>query len=305
MSSHEDEKVAGEFGFTDCHSHAYGPYGPFPPAKSRIFDPPESLLESLEEVWRAHGIDWAVLIQGSAYGTDHAALLNAIAGDPEHRRGVAILQAGVSDAELIKLHQSGIRGVRFNWVKHLLGQTAWERPDVLGAAAALLNRVGPLGWHGELHIDAELLDLAEDLAPPKGMPLVIDHMARLDASLGADQPSLARLLRLQEREFIWVKISGADRLAKRCESLQDVIPIVKAFLQQAPERCVWGLDWPRLSLQPKGPDTELISLLDEIVEDQAQRRRVLIENPARLYDFPSTDVCSDSRMIPREGAIIA
>jgi len=151
MSSHEDEKVAGEFGFTDCHSHAYGPYGPFPPAKSRIFDPPESLLESLEEVWRAHGIDWAVLIQGSAYGTDHAALLNAIAGDPEHRRGVAILQAGVSDAELIKLHQSGIRGVRFNWVKHLLGQTAWERPDVLGAAAALLNRVGPLGgMFGEL-----------------------------------------------------------------------------------------------------------------------------------------------------------
>jgi 2-pyrone-4,6-dicarboxylate lactonase len=305
MSSLEEMKVAGEFGCTDCHSHAYGPYELFPLAKSRTFDPPESPIESLEEVWKVHHIDRAVLIQGSAYGTDHAALLNAIARDPEHRRGVAILQAGISDSELIKLHQSGIRGVRFNWVKHLLGKIAWNRTDVLAEAAALLKRVDPLGWHGELHIDAELLELAEDLALPKGMPLVIDHMARLDASLGADQPSLARLLRLQKREYIWVKLSGADRLAKRSASLQSVVPIVRNFLQQAPERCVWGLDWPHVNLELKRTDAELIGLLDQIAEDKGECRRVLIENPARLYDFPSTDVHPDATMTQREGAIIA
>lgn len=304
MRSREDRKLAEEFGVTDCHSHAYGPYGIFPLAESRTFDPPESPIEALEEVWKEHGIDRAVLIQGSAYGANHAALLNAIARDPERRRGVAILQAGVSDAELIEFHQSGIRGVRFNWVKHLLGKTAWERTAVLANAAALLDRVGPLGWHGELHIDAELLDLAEDLAVPKGMPLVIDHMARLDASLGADQPSLARLLRLQKREYIWIKISGADRLAKRCESMQAVVPTVKAFLQQAPERCVWGLDWPHVNLEAKRTDTDLVCLLDQIVEDKAERRRVLIENPARLYDFPSTDVRPNSKTTQPEGVTL-
>jgi 2-pyrone-4,6-dicarboxylate lactonase len=304
MSGLVNPKVTEEFGVTDCHSHVYGPYGHFPLAEGRKFNPPSSPIKLLEEVWERHGIGRGVLIQGSAYETDHSALLNAIALDPEHRRGVAILTADVSDAELIKLHQSGIRGVRFNWAKHLLSKTAWNRTVVLAEAATLLSRVHALGWHGELHIDAELLDLAEDLNSPRGLPVVIDHMARLDGSQGTEQPYLIRLLRLQEREHIWIKVSGADRLAKHSSSLQSVIPIVRLIFQQSPEKCVWGLDWPHVNLETKRSDVDLVNLLDQVAPGESERRKLLVTNPARLYDFPSTNVRPESTPYQQEGAII-
>jgi 2-pyrone-4,6-dicarboxylate lactonase len=273
----------------DCHSHVYGPYDRFPLAASRTFDPPESPVEPLEDVWKGCSIARAVLIQGSAHGTDHRALLDAISRDPERRRGVAILPYGISDEELIHLHQSGIRAMRLNWVLHLLKATNPPESEMLKSAEALMRRVEPLGWHVEVHVDPECLDLVARLEVSNCQRIVIDHMARVDAGLGIIQPAFGRLRRLLDRKNIWVKVSGADRLARSCTSLLDVVPFISALVQQAPDKCVWGFDWPHVNLNLKREDAELFNLLSDAMPDETMRAMVLCDNPAHLYGFDSTD----------------
>jgi 2-pyrone-4,6-dicarboxylate lactonase len=295
-------RMLAAFGVCDCHSHVYGPFEKFPLAKTRTFTPPESRIESLAAVWSSHGIDRAVLIQGSAYGTDHAALVQAIARDPEQRRGVATVAWDVMDEDLAFLDRVGVRAVRFNWVKHLLSKSTLPREALMAKAIGLMERVKLLGWHAEMHIDAEDLDLVERLSIPSGMVLVVDHMARLNAASGSTQPLLSRLLKLLEREQIWVKISGADRVAAECESLESAVPILKSVIRQAPQKCIWGLDWPHVNLARKRSDVELIRLLDSVVADDAILRSILIDNPARLYGFPARRA-NDASLIPHQGVI--
>lgn len=290
------------FGVCDCHSHVYGPFHKFPLAKTRTFTPPESPIESLEAVWSSHGIDRAVLIQGSAYGTDHAALLQAIARDPENRRGLATVAWDVMDDDLAFLDRAGVRAVRFNWAKHLLGKSSLPREALMAKAVELMERVDLLGWHAEVHIDAEDLELVERLSIPSGMVLVVDHMARLDAASEQTQPLLGRLLALLDREQFWVKISGADRLAAECETLESAAPILKAVVREAPHKCVWGLDWPHVNLARKRSESELIRLLESVVPDDATLRTILIDNPARLYGF-SAAAANNSTAIPHQGVI--
>jgi 2-pyrone-4,6-dicarboxylate lactonase len=280
-------RMLAAFGVCDCHSHVYGPFDIFPFAESRTFTPPESPIESLEAVWSSHGIDRAVLIQGSAYGTDHAALLQAIARDPERRRGVATVACDISDEDLASLDRAAVRAVRFNWVKHLLGKSALPREALMAQAGTLMERVNLLGWHAEVHIDAQDLGLIESLSIPSGMVLVVDHMARLDAASAQTDQLLGRLMKLLDREQIWVKISGADRVAAECERLESAAPILKALIRHAPQKCVWGLDWPHLNLARKRSEDELIRLLESVVPDEVTLRSVLINNPARLYGFPA------------------
>jgi 2-pyrone-4,6-dicarboxylate lactonase len=293
-------RMLPDFGVCDCHSHVFGLFDRFPLAAVRSFTPPESPIESLETVWGSHGIDRAVLVQGSAHGTDHSALMAAIARDPEQRRGVATAAWDVTDGELASLDRSGIRAVRFNWVKHLLGKNALPRQTLIRRATALMERVNLLGWHAEVHIDAEDLELIERLSIPNGMVLVVDHMARLDAAREQAQHLLSRLMKLLDREQIWVKISGADRVAAQCESLESAAPILKAVIRQAPQKCVWGLDWPHVNLARKRRENELIRLLASVVPDEATLRTILIDNPAQLYGFPAAGARS-STAIPHRG----
>jgi 2-pyrone-4,6-dicarboxylate lactonase len=295
-------RMLASFGVCDCHSHVYGPFDRYPLAKARTFTPPESPVESLEAVWKEHGIDRAVLVQGSAYGTDHAALVEAIARDPERRRGVATVAWDITDEDLAGLDRAGVRAVRFNWVKHLLGKSNLPREALMATAAGLMERVNLLGWHAEVHIDAEDLELIERLSIPSGMGLVIDHMARLDASSVQTQPSLNRLLTLLDREQIWVKVSGADRVAAYCESLESAAPILKAVIQQASQKCVWGLDWPHVNLGKKRSEDKLIRLLESVVSDEPTLRAILIDNPARLYGFP-LEPTNDSTAAAHQGVI--
>jgi 2-pyrone-4,6-dicarboxylate lactonase len=296
-------RMLAAFGVCDCHSHVYGPFDQFPLAKTRTFTPPGSPIESIEAVWSKHGIDRAVLVQGSAYGTDHAALLHAIARDPERRRGVASVAWVVRDEELAHLDRAGIRAIRFNWVKHLLGKSALPRETLIRRATALMDRLSLLGWHAEVHIDAQDLGLVERLSIPSGMVLVVDHMARLDATSGQTQPLLKRLLKLLDREQLWVKISGADRVAAECESLNRAAPILKALIGHAPQKCVWGLDWPHVNLNRKRSEDELIRLLESVVPDETTLSTILIENPARLYGFPAA-ATNNSKTASHHGVIM-
>jgi 2-pyrone-4,6-dicarboxylate lactonase len=239
----------------------------------------------LEKVWRTLGIDRAVLVQGSAHGNDHAALLAALARSPKTRRGVALLQNDVTDATLTVLQKGGIRAVRFNWIHHLLASNGGSQEQRLAGAADLLHRVSSLGWHAEIHIDIADLDLVTRLSAPHGMPIVIDHMGRLDLS-SQDSPSrLRKLLRVLERDSFWVKVSGADRVTANRTDLEAAANPMRQILKAAPDRCVWGLDWPHVNLTKKRSDAALANLLLEVASDGKALKQVLIDNPARLYGF--------------------
>jgi predicted TIM-barrel fold metal-dependent hydrolase len=151
-----------------------------------------------------------------------------------------------------------------------------------------------------VHIDAQDLELVEQLAIPGGMVLVIDHLARLDAARRESPRLLGQLLTLLERDPIWVKISGADRIAAECESLASAAPILQAVIRQAPQKCVWGLDWPHVNLARKRSSGELIRLLESVVPDEATLRSILIDNPGRLYGF-AVEGANNSTAAHRQG----
>ena len=276
----------GSFEVCDCHSHVYGPFAQFPLSEDRIFDPPESPIESLEAVWKASGISRAVLVQGSACGNDHRAMLHAIARDPERRRGVAILDETVSDSELADLHRGGVRAIRVNWVKHLLRSSTESPSSMLNSAGNLARRVFALGWHIEVHVDPDSLDMVEQLEIAPSQIIVIDHVGRVDATLGLGQPGFHRLQSLLDREHIWVKLSGADRASSRASSLSAAAGFLASLASQVPDRCVWGLDWPHVNLAHVHADHVLRRLLLKAIPDPDVHIKILSENPARLYGFP-------------------
>jgi 2-pyrone-4,6-dicarboxylate lactonase len=242
-------------------------------------------IGELQLVWTSIGIDRAVLVQGSAHGDDHTALLGALQRAPETRRGVALLTHTVADTQLAAFHRKGIRAARLNWIRHLLGTRPRSEAQRLAEASALSERIAPLGWHIEIHIDAADLELLGRLVVPAGMQVVIDHMARIELSGPESEAQLNCLGEFLENPVFWVKLSGADRLAERCDDLRVALNAMRAILQFAPDRCVWGLDWPHVNLPKKRTDLALAELLFETVEDDSTLRKVLIENPARLYDF--------------------
>lgn len=278
-------RLLQESGACDCHSHVFGPFDAFPPSAQRAYDPPEAPLEALESVWREIGIDRAVLVQGSIYGPDHRALLAAIQRAPKCRRGVAVLHHSVAEAELEELHAKGIRAVRLHWVKHLLTDDHRSEAQRMAEASAISERIAPLGWHLEIHLDAPDLKALNRLRLPTEMPVVIDHMARIDLAAPECDAQLALLSGLLENPVFWIKLSGADRLARHRDDLRDALKVMTAVLSVAPDRCVWGLDWPHVNLPHRRSDLSLSQLLLESMADQQILRKVLKDNPARLYGF--------------------
>jgi 2-pyrone-4,6-dicarboxylate lactonase len=278
-------RLLGKFGVCDSHSHVFGPFVKYPLSPKRTFDPPEAPIEQLEAVWKILEIDRAVLVQGSAHGDDHDALLAAMSRSPATRRGVALLAHDVSDSTLANLHQAGIRAIRFNWIQHLRGSDPRTEEQRLHDAAALMERVATLGWHAEIHIDIDDSQMLSRLSVPLGMPVVIDHMARIDVAAPDASDQLLELQHILEDERFWVKVSGADRLAAKCEDLGSAADPMRRLLRAAPNRCVWGLDWPHVNLSRKRSDLDLIEILLAAAGGEDTLEQVLIHNPARLYDF--------------------
>jgi 2-pyrone-4,6-dicarboxylate lactonase len=220
-----------------------------------------------------------VVAQGSAYGQDHRALLAAIGRDPDNRRGVALVEPATPDATLKHLHENGVCGARVNYVRHL-------NPKGFDEAACwqVVRRIEPLGWHLELHVDAVDLGRIQGFLRESPIEVVIDHMGRVDAALGPLQSPFHTLLELVSSRRCWIKLSGADRLAKRGD-LQTAVPFARALVEAAPERVVWGTDWPHVNLKVPLSDEALFRFLLQIAPDDLARTRLLVDNPARLYGF--------------------
>ncbi|MBV1799646.1 amidohydrolase [Siccirubricoccus sp. G192] len=265
-------------GACDAHCHVFGPAHRYPYAPDRAYTPPDAPMEELRRVHRMLGVSRAVIVQASCHGTDNTAMLDAIAESGGAYRGVAILGGGESDAELARLHAGGIRGVRFNFVRHLGGT-----PD-LDVFDRVLGRIEPLGWHVVLHLDAEdILEHAARIGRLR-VPFVIDHMGRVKARAGLDQAPFRQLLELMRNPLAWVKVCGAERVSSAGAPFQDAVPFAAALIAAAPDRVLWGTDWPHPNISGDMPnDGDLVDLLARFTTEKALLRQVLVENPARLY----------------------
>jgi predicted TIM-barrel fold metal-dependent hydrolase len=268
----------------DAHCHVFGPPETFPYAPDRPYTPAEPAPQARLARLHAHlGFARAVVVQATPHGADNRAVLDAIAASGGARRGVALVGAAVTDAELEALHAGGVRGVRFNFVRHLGGA---PDPAVFDRT---VQRVRGLGWHVELHFDAEDIATHRELLRRMPVPYVIDHMGRVRSDGGLDQPALKALLGLLRDERAWVKVSGAERVsASGRRPFHDAIPIARAIVEAAPDRVLWGTDWPHPNVPGAMPDDgELVDLFAAFCADEGLRRKVLVDNPARLY-WPET-----------------
>lgn len=264
----------------DAHCHVFGPAATFPYAPGRAYTPQDAPREHLAALHAVLRIERAVIVQASCHGTDNRATLDAIAHSGGAYRGVAIVDESFEDADYLALHDGGIRGVRFNFVRHLGGM-----PD-MKVVHAVLQRIAPLGWHLVVHLDAvDIVELSSTLRSFP-VPFVIDHMGRVKASAGVDQAPFRALLDLVQVENCWVKVCGSERVSTAGPPFHDAIPFARALVDAAPDRVLWGTDWPHPNVGRFMPnDGDLVDLLPLIAPDDASRHRLLVENPARLYGF--------------------
>jgi predicted TIM-barrel fold metal-dependent hydrolase len=264
-------------GACDAHCHVFGPGDRFPYAPERRYTPPDAPKEKLAALHRHLGLGRAVLVQASCHGRDNRAMLDAIASSGGKWRGVAMVGKDVSDAELQALHAGGVRGVRFNFVQHLGGA-----PD-LDAVNSILARIAPLGWHVVLHLDAEDIEAYRAFLDGLKLPFVIDHMGRVAAAHGVDQPAFRLLLELMANPLAWVKVSGAERVSSAGPPFHDAVPFAAALIDAGSDRVLWGTDFPHPNVKWMPNDGALVDLFPRFTADDAVRRKVLVDNPSRLY----------------------
>ncbi|HEY4373573.1 MAG TPA: amidohydrolase family protein [Burkholderiales bacterium] len=265
----------------DAHCHVFGPAAQFPFSDDRSYTPPDAGFEMLQALHKHLGISRAVIVHASCHGTDNTVTLDAIKRSNGAYRGVAMLHAGVTDSQLADLNAGGMRGMRFNFVKHLGGMQDIELFD------KMIERAEPLGWHVVLHLDAEDLEEHQGRIKRMKVPFVIDHMGRAKAAEGLQQKPFQILLDLMRNNpLAWVKICGSERVSVGKRPFKDAVPFAQALVEAAPDRILWGTDWPHPNISKDMPnDGELVDLIPEIMPDAALQKKILVDNPARLYGF--------------------
>jgi len=263
----------------DCHIHVYD--SRFPTAPNAMLLPPDAHVDGYRVVQRRLGTARTVLVQPSTYGTDNRCMLNALASMGADARGVAVVDADVTDAELQRLAAAGVRGIRFNFAMAGAGASV-ELLEPLSA------RVADLGWHVQLNIKGAQIVQLEPLLTRLPSPIVFDHLARIPPEAGVAHPAFAVVQRLLQGGRGWVKLSGAYLESKvGPPSYADVGKIACAFVKAAPQRLVWGSDWPHPSVHAAWPDEAvLFDALCTWAPDDELRRQILVANPEALYGFP-------------------
>jgi len=221
-------------GACDAHCHVFGPATRFPYAADRSYTPPDASVADLRRLHARLGIERAVIVHASCHGTDMRVTLDAIAGSGGNYRGVACVEDSITEAELEALHAGGIRGIRFNFVKHLGGV-----PD-LDVFHRLVARIKPLGWHVVLHFDAEDILAQMELLRRIDVPFMIDHMGRVKAAEGLQQQPFQSLLRLFESNpLAWIKVCGSERVSSGKRPFDDAVPFAQALIAVDPGRILW------------------------------------------------------------------
>lgn len=268
-------------GACDAHCHIFGPGDRYPYAPDRTYTPPDAPLSRFKELQATLGLERAVLVNASCHGSDNTVILDAIAQSGGKYRGVANSDASFTERDFERLHEGGCRGVRFNFVKHLGGM-----PD-MDEFHDTIAKIRPLGWHVDLHFDAGDLLEFDDLLRNLPVPFLIDHMGRVPTKNGLQQAPFQRLLDvLRNNERCWVKISGAERISSEGPPFTDAVPFAQALIEAAPDRILWGTDWPHPNIAKHMPnDGDLVDLIPLFMPDPALQQKILVDNPHRLYQF--------------------
>ncbi len=269
-------------GAWDCHAHICGPAALFDYATNRIYTPPDALLPDYLSLLTTLGVERAVLVQPSIYGADNTVLLAALEAFGENARGVAVVDDDVDDAELERLHASGVRGLRLNLVD--VADPSAALP--LDRARSLANRIKPLGWHMEflIHVD-DVPDLDAQFADFP-IDVVFGHLGYIRAGQTPAIPGFQALARLMTGGRTWVKLTGPYRISALGVPYQDTDPFAHALFEAAPDRLVWGSDWPHVMVKGEMPnDGDLCDILKSWAGSEQLLHKVLVDNPRRLYGF--------------------
>ena len=273
-------------GACDCHCHVFGPAARFPYAEPRSYTPADAPLEAYLALLDRLGFERGVLVQPSAYGRDNAAMLDALSREPRRLRGVAVGGAELNKDTLKQWHAVGVRGLRANEFRRD-GKPYYQNGVALKETEPLLPLIADLGWHLQLWIDAR--DLTEMAGALKRVPVpvVVDHMGRLEYRHGTHHPGFQALLRGVGAGRLWAKLSGTYRLGATPPDYTQARPFHDALITANPRNLVWGTDWPHP--RPEGPVPDAARLLQVFLDWTPQpnlRQAILADNPARLYDFP-------------------
>lgn len=266
-------------GSVDAHCHVFGPASRFPYSPGRKYTPVDAPKEKLFRLRDFLGFDKNVIVQASCHGTDNSALLDALANSKGKARGVAVIDDDVTDRELARMNDNGVRGVRFNFVKRLVDFTP---RDVLERIAA---RIAPLGWHIVVYFEMPDLPELESFFTSLPAKVVVDHMGRPNVKKGVDHPEFRRYLHLlDEHENIWSKVSCPERLTVAGAPYDDVVPFARTLVERFPDRVLWGTDWPHPNMPVEAPDDGiLVDVIPKIAVRPELQRKLLVENPTRLY----------------------
>ena len=268
-------------GAVDAHCHVFGPGSDFPYAPERKYTPCDAGKERLFALRDHLGLSRNVIVQATCHGADNRAMLDAVRASNGLARGIATIRPDVTEAELAEMHAAGVRGVRFNFVKRLVD----PKPDAY--YHDILAKIEPLGWHIVIYFEAA--DLAERWDFFTALPtiVVVDHMGRPDVSKPVDGDAFGLFLRFMERDNIWSKVSCPERLSRLGPpGYSDVIPFARTVIERFPNRVLWGTDWPHPNLNMVGhmpDDGALVDLIPAIAPTAELQRKLLIENPMRLY----------------------
>jgi 2-pyrone-4,6-dicarboxylate lactonase len=267
-------------GAVDAHCHVFGPAAQFPFALERKYTPCDASKDQLFALRDFLGFERNVIVQATCHGTDNRALVDALVHSKGRARGVAAVGRNVTDAELRAMHEAGVRGTRFNFVRRLVDFTPRE------VLAEIAGRIAPLGWHVVVYFEAQDLPELWDFFTTLPATVVVDHMGRPDATKPADGPEFELFVRLlREHPNIWSKVSCPERLSKSGPpTYDDVVPFATRIVETFPDRVLWGTDWPHPNMKSHVPDDgKLVDFLPRIATTPELQRKLLVDNPMRLY----------------------
>jgi 2-pyrone-4,6-dicarboxylate lactonase len=266
-------------GAIDAHCHVFGPMAEFPFSPRAKYHPQDATPEMLFALRDYLGFSRNVIVQASCHGTDNRATLNAIAKSSGKARGVAVVDAAISDSELERLHDGGIRAVRFNFLKRLVDEAPKDK------FLEVARRIVPLGWHVVVYFEADILEELRPFLDAIPTPIVIDHMGRPDVAQGpggADMRAFRALL--ARRPDICTKVTCPDRLDPSGPPYYDFVRSVGPLVEDYPDRVLWGTDWPHPNMEKNIPDDgKLVDVIPRIAATEELQRKLLVDNPMRLY----------------------
>ena len=267
-------------GAVDAHCHVFGPGELFPYAPERKYTPCDAGKDRLFGLRDFLGFDKNVVVQATCHGVDNSAMVDALRASEGRARGVATVEVDVTDEALAEMHEAGVRGVRFNFVRRLAD------PHDDEYYRRIAERVAELGWHIVIYLEAPDLEARWDFFTSLPSTVVVDHMGRPDVTKAVDGPEFSRFLKLiGEHPNFWSKVTGAERLSvSGPPGYDDFVPFARHLVDEFPDRVLWGTDWPHPNMKSHMPDDGmLVDIIPRIAIKEQAQQKLLVDNPMRLY----------------------